>query len=212
MLGFLDLVPSQKILHLNDADPIMCVEGREVERSLVAVEEHEGTLTRYRLLEMLRQYGRERLLAGGEAEELYLRNAGYYRAMAEEAEPALLGPQQAAWLDRLDAESTNIRQGLRWALDVGDAQEGLRLAGALMWYWHQRAYLGEGRQWLADLLAQPAAAARTTVRARALVCLAFALTRSHLATDGNVGHAPLVTLVQRLEQSGRQFLSLSGAQ
>ena len=62
----------------------------------------------------------------------------------------------AAWIDRLDAEQMNIRQALRWALDTGAAQEGLRLAGALTWYWHLRGPMAEGEQWLAELLALPA--------------------------------------------------------
>jgi predicted ATPase len=154
-----------------------------VDRSLVTVEEREGNIERYRLLETLRQYGRERLLAGGEAENLSARHTSYYRALAEEAEFALFGPQPATWIDRLEAEWMNIRQALRWALDVGAAQEGLRLAGALKWYWHQCGYMAEGLQWLAALLALPEAAARTTARAGALTCMAF-LRRSTRLLDG----------------------------
>ena len=75
------------------------------------------------------------------------------------------------WIDLLDAEQMNIRQALRWALDAGAAQEGLRLAGALTEYWHLRGYMAEGEQWLAALLALPAAAARTPARAQALTGL-----------------------------------------
>jgi tetratricopeptide (TPR) repeat protein len=156
---------------------------RLVDRSLVMVEEREGNVERYRLLETLRQYGRERLLAGGEAEDLYVRHTSNYRALAEEAEVALFGPQQAAWIDRLEAEWMNLRQALHWALDVGAAQEGMRVAGALMPHWYWRGYLAEGEQWLAALLALPAATARTTARAKALTALAI-MRRSTRALDG----------------------------
>jgi predicted ATPase len=75
---------------------------------------------RYRLLETLHQYGRERLLAGDEAEGLHARHAAYYRALAEEADRALFGPRQVDWGDRLDAEYMNIHQALRWALEFQD--------------------------------------------------------------------------------------------
>jgi predicted ATPase/transcriptional regulator with XRE-family HTH domain len=134
---------------------------RLVDRSLVSVEEQEGNVTRYRLLETLRQYGRERLLAAGEPSDLAARHAAHYRALAD-ANPD----------DVSEAEHLNIRQALRWALDVGDAQEGMRLVRALQCYWHNHGYMAEGLQLLAELLAQPGAAARTPARAATLFGLA----------------------------------------
>jgi predicted ATPase/transcriptional regulator with XRE-family HTH domain len=144
---------------------------RLVDKSLVVAEGSAGDIERYRLLETLRQYGRERLLAAGETEDLHARHAAYYRALAEEAEPALFGPQQAAWLDRLEAEHVSLRQALRWAYEAEAAREGLRLAGALYRYWNNRGYLGEGIQWLTGLLALPGAAARMAARAKALTSI-----------------------------------------
>jgi hypothetical protein len=140
---------------------------------LVLAEGSGGNVERYRLLETLRHFGRERALAGGEAEGLHARHAGYYRALAEEAAGALAGGAVAAWTDRLEAESMNLRQALRWAIEAGAAQEGLRLAGALSPYWHMFGYMAEGVHWLAELLALPGAAARTTARAQALAALAY---------------------------------------
>ena len=88
------------------------------------------------------------------------------------------------WIDLLDAEQMNLRQALGWALDVGAAQEGLRLAAALAEYWHLRGYMAEGEQWLAELLALPEAVSRTTVRARALTAIA-SMRRSIRMLDGS---------------------------
>jgi hypothetical protein len=156
---------------------------RLVDKSLVVAEGSAGDIERYHLLETVRQYGRERLLAGGEAEDLYARHLAQFRALAEVAEPGLLGPDERSWIDRLDLEQMNLRQALRWALDVGATQEGLRLAGALAHYWHLRGSMAEGEQWLAALLALPDAGARTTARSRALTGLA-GIRRSIRLVDG----------------------------
>jgi predicted ATPase/DNA-binding XRE family transcriptional regulator len=131
-----------------------------VDQSLVQVE-RGGEEARYRLLETLRQYGRERLAAGGEAATFSARHACYYLALAEAAEPALNGPEQAAWLDRLEAERDNIRAALAWYLDAAEgtpggdapaAEAAVRLAGAIERFWFLRAKQ-EGLAWLERALA-----------------------------------------------------------
>jgi predicted ATPase/class 3 adenylate cyclase len=148
-----------------------------VEKSLAVVEVGEGgaggaagpaAAARYRLLETLRQYGRERLEERGEAEALRRAHAGYYLALAERAAPELRRAQQVAWFDRLEREHDNLRAALRWALDRGEAERGLRLGAALMPFWFRRGHWAEGRGWLEALLAAPAAARRTPARAGAL--------------------------------------------
>ena len=77
------------------------------------------------------------------------------------------GPDQAAWLNRLEAEYDNLRAALDWACLI-NAEAGLRLGSALRQFWSVRGYWDEGREWLTRILALPAAQARTTARARAL--------------------------------------------
>ncbi|HEU5388804.1 MAG TPA: helix-turn-helix domain-containing protein [Streptosporangiaceae bacterium] len=117
---------------------------------------------RARLLETIREYGTEQLEAHAEAEAARHRHAAYYLALAEQAAPALAGPDVAAWLARLDAEHDNLRAALRWTLDQGDGQAALRLAGALGRYWAHRGHLTEGRQWCAEALALPGSSAAGT--------------------------------------------------
>jgi non-specific serine/threonine protein kinase len=148
------------------AEDVLDLVLRLVDKSLVAVEGERAGHTRYRLLETLRQYGRERLVAHGEAAALYARHFAHYRDVAEQAARRPHEMQNAVQLDRIEAEQENLRQALGWALDLGDVQEGLRLAGALGPYWWHRGYFGEGLRWLGALL--PLAATCTAARARAL--------------------------------------------
>jgi predicted ATPase/DNA-binding CsgD family transcriptional regulator len=138
-----------------------------VDKSLVVVWEG-GDGTRYRLLESVRQYGRERL--DESEDEVERRHAGFFVGLAEEAEAQLSGSDQARWLTRLQTEHGNLRKALSWLLgEGGDAELGVRLAAALWPFWFARGYLSEGRRWLEDAIlrssSEPGAA---LARARAL--------------------------------------------
>jgi predicted ATPase/DNA-binding CsgD family transcriptional regulator len=138
-----------------------------VDKSLVSVETHGGE-ARYRLLETIRQYGRDRLMESGEATDMQRRHRDWYLALAERGEPELRGPAQVAWLVRFETEHDNLRAALDWSkTDEGGAEAGLRLAGALHGFWHMRGYLNEGREWLEAALST-SQDAPASVRARAL--------------------------------------------
>ena len=110
----------------------------------------------------------ERLIAAGEAERLRERHRACFLALAEEAEPKLLGAEQAEWLRRLEEEHDNFRSALEWSLIEAGSQEGLRLCGALNRFWSTRGHLSEGRKWCARILAKERAAERTPEYAKAL--------------------------------------------
>jgi non-specific serine/threonine protein kinase len=156
---------------------------RLVDKSLVVVEEHDGVI-RYRMLETIRQYGREKLVEAGEAEvkDLRGRQLAFFLKLAESAEPALRGSDQVTWLARLELEHDNLRAGLNWvgvAVGSGYASEtALRLAGALARFWYLHGYWSEGRAWLRQaLLAEPlpemASEGWRRARARALAALGW---------------------------------------
>jgi predicted ATPase/DNA-binding SARP family transcriptional activator len=159
-----------------------------VAKSLVQAEEEADAGMRYGLLETVRQYGRERLLAAGETVLMHRRHAAYYLALVERAEPAFNGPDQLRWLDRLEREHANLRAALAWCLGrreqslaVGSAQAvetGLRLAGSLNFFWLFRDHSAEGLAWLDQALAG-GAAAPAAVRAQALLCAAVQATRGN---------------------------------
>jgi len=136
-----------------------------VDKSLVVAEENWEQGARYRLLEPVRQYAREKLGVSGEAEAVGRRHAEFFLALAEEAEPELTRSQQAEWLDLLETERDNLRAALSWALGR-ELDSGPRMAGALCRFWHTRGYLSEGRTYLEAVASS--SAVPTTIRAKAL--------------------------------------------
>jgi DNA-binding CsgD family transcriptional regulator/tetratricopeptide (TPR) repeat protein len=121
------------------------------------------------MLETLREYGLERLRAAGEEPEMRRRHALLMTDLAEAAEPHLTSATRDPWMARLDADLDNIRAALSWSLsDGGDAAVGLRLAGALGWYWYFRGYFVEGRKWLEVSISQIGHAQSLHARAKAL--------------------------------------------
>jgi predicted ATPase/class 3 adenylate cyclase len=124
-----------------------------VSKSLVTVED-QGEERRYRLLETVRQYGRDKLLNSGEVENARRRHRNFFLELAERAEPEVQGPDQQVWLERLEREHDNLRTALEWSVGVGEADVALRLAAALWWFWHVRGYWSEGRRWLEEALAK----------------------------------------------------------
>jgi non-specific serine/threonine protein kinase len=123
------------------------------DKSLVVPEEGAGGAARYRLLDTLRQYGRERLLASGGEADARGRHAAYYLSFAESAEAELIGPDQALWLQRLAEAHDNFRLAVQGAIERGETERALRLGGALWQFWWLRGYWREGSRWLSAALA-----------------------------------------------------------
>jgi predicted ATPase/class 3 adenylate cyclase len=138
-----------------------------IDKSLVAVE-HSDACFRYRLLETVRQYARERLVESGGAEAIRERHRDYFLALVEEADGKLLGAEQAHWLRRLEEEHGNLRSALEWSHGEARAQEDVRLCGAMHRFWFTRGYVAEGRQWCARILAKGAPPQPTLEYARVL--------------------------------------------
>jgi non-specific serine/threonine protein kinase len=122
-----------------------------VEHSLVWVE-HDGGLRWFSMLQTIQEYARERLAQRGETERTRRRHALYYLELSERAEAASDGPEQLAWLARLDRERDNLLAALAWAGERPAYELGLRLASAMWWYWTYHGRLREGRAVLERLL------------------------------------------------------------
>lgn len=141
-----------------------------VEKSLVmASNGGPAREARYRMLQTIQRYSSEELEGSREAEDIRRRHADFFLDLAEEAEPAMMGSEQAAWLERLEREHDNIRAALGWLREEKEAERGLRLAAALLRFWWVRSYLIEGRAQLEGLLDLCSVApVRDEVRAKAL--------------------------------------------
>ncbi len=123
---------------------------------------------RFHMLETIREFAQELLMARGEAEATYDAHAAYFLAFAERAGIELTGPNQLIWLDRLEDEAPNLRAALSYLLEHGDSEQGLRLAAALWHFWVIHDRVPEGRRWLEGLLALPTSTISPLVRAKAL--------------------------------------------
>ena len=143
-----------------------------LDQSLIAVAHQPGGEARFLMLETIREYATAQLEALGEAEDLRRLHAAYFMQLAESAAARLRGREQMAWLALLAQETDNLRAALTWAISpAGDPEVGLRIGAAMTWYWHLRGHHGEGRRWLADLVAHSAGAAPTAARAWSLLGL-----------------------------------------
>ncbi|HEX9737677.1 MAG TPA: NB-ARC domain-containing protein [Candidatus Limnocylindria bacterium] len=146
--------------------------GSLVDKNLVRrVDTAEGDQDepRFAMLETIREYGLERLVASGEESVIRRRHAEHWIVVASEAS---LGAEQTARVRRLKPDYDNFRSALAWVLVTQDAQLGLRLGAALRSFWRLGGHVAEGLRWLDALLAQPGAADRTALRARALTAAA----------------------------------------
>ena len=125
-----------------------------VNKSLVLVDaDAHARPTRYRLLETIRQYARDKLLGAGESEKMRNRHLDFFLNFAEEAEPHFNRPEEMVWTARLEAEVDNLRAALEWALEH-DAVIALRLGIALHFFWSRHGYEEEGRRFVSEALGQ----------------------------------------------------------
>jgi len=174
-----------------------------VDKSLVG-DDGAGAEPRFRLLETIREYARERLEASGDADELRRRHADHFLGLAEQGEQAFAGGQdQEAWLERLEREHDNVRAALEWLGRTGEVDRELRLGTALLLFWKVRGHLTEGRRRLEDALARAVGAdpARVAEALEAAGGLAYrqgdydrsrALSEQSLALYRDLGEAPSI--------------------
>jgi non-specific serine/threonine protein kinase len=148
--GFtLDALESVALLDSNPS--ILDALSRLVDKSLLLVEQQDQP--RYRFLEPIRQYARDKLNETRESNLIQDRHLNYYLHVAEETEPYLFGSGQQDWKNRLELDHDNLRVALAWSLESNQFEAGLKMAGALAWFWHNKGHLSEGNLWLEKTLA-----------------------------------------------------------
>lgn len=125
---------------------------RLIDRSLVVIDQQHDE-ERYRMLETIHEYARDKLNESGESEHVHTHQLDYFMKFAEQAEPQLTGPAQGDWLKRLERDHDNLCAALEWSRrEHIDALPGLRLAGALWRFWYMRGYYSEGSRFLQEAI------------------------------------------------------------
>jgi predicted ATPase/class 3 adenylate cyclase len=123
---------------------------RLVDKSLIVLDE-QGTEPRYRMLEMIRQYGSEKLREQDDAEQLLDRHLQYFVDLAEVFEPHFYRPDQVNWYAKSDSELDNFRASLDWSVKTRQTGPGMRLLNALHRYWVISVYWSEANTWFSKL-------------------------------------------------------------
>jgi predicted ATPase/DNA-binding CsgD family transcriptional regulator len=125
-----------------------------------------GGVSRYRMLETLRDYGREKLIEAGEQAQLRRRHRDWYRWLAHRVETDFISPRQPDWLARLDREVPNFRTSVKFSLaDPDGAEAALATTAGLLPYWGARGLPSEACSWLDQVLARPTGPSVTRVMA-----------------------------------------------
>ncbi|MFC0446868.1 protein kinase domain-containing protein [Rhodococcus jostii] len=161
--GSFELEAAEQVCDLT-AEDILDTVTFLVDKSILTREE-SGSAVRFRMLETVRAYGREKAQKSGEYPELRRRHRDWVERLAVEAESEWIGSRQLALIARLGREQPNIREALEFC--VSDSPEiGLRIAAALYPFWLSRGLFGEGRRWLDRIFArQPAEPTADRVKA-----------------------------------------------
>ncbi len=149
--GGFTLEALESVALLDSNQSILDALSRLVDKSLLLVEQQDQP--RYRFLEPIRQYARDKLNETGESNLIQDRHLNHYLRVAEETEPYLFGVGQQDWKNRLELDHDNLRVALAWSLESNQIEAGLKMAGALAWFWHNKGHLSEGNLWLEKILA-----------------------------------------------------------
>jgi len=157
---------------------------------------------RFSMLVTLRHFALERLRDLGEVEKVKDRHLNYFLQIVEQADQEIHGPQQLYWLEHLEREHDNLRAALEWALESKNAEAGLRMSGALAFFWFVRGPVHEGIGWLEKALALGAGASKAA-EAKALRYLGTVL---NLGENQNVDRIKNIfekslTLYQELDDN-----------
>jgi predicted ATPase/class 3 adenylate cyclase len=160
---------------------VLALLGLLVDKSLAQITGSFADLSRFRMLETIRQYAHEKLVESGQAGAVRQRHLQYYLELAERLEGGIRGPDQVRIQERLETELDNLRLALAWSLEGRGRQDwnpelGLRLASSLVSFWSCHGRQDEAIQWLDQLLAgeeeerggMPISPERAPIRARAL--------------------------------------------
>ena len=158
------LEAAEAVCDCGDDGDVLDLLERLVEKSLVI---HDASQARYRMLETVRQYAYERLLASGRLDAVRERHFQYFRRLVADAQ-AGFGSDAPRWLAALDLELDNLLTALRSAGTSGSTGDSLGMCNGLKRYWFNGGRLQLGLQVTMDVLASTSGAAAHAERNRAV--------------------------------------------
>jgi predicted ATPase len=158
--------------------PLDVVEGLAalLDQSLLRQSEETTGERRFVMLETIREYACEQLVARGEESMLCNQHAAHFLRLAEQAHPLLFSAQQQEWYELLVLEQSNFRAALHWWRTNNQYTQVAQLGAALCWFWGRHGELQEEAQWLEWALTEMNRHPNSTpiaVRGKALVAVAF---------------------------------------
>ena len=180
------------------------------DKSLVILDRKPGIESRYRFLETIRKYARQKLESSGQVAEFRKRHLDYFLTYAEENVPGLTGEDRLEALKQMELETDNFRTAMSWSLtDPEAAEESIRLVVGLGEYWLLRGNLHEGRQWLLEVLANEQTCACPEERAKALHIAARMAYRQSDYNASKAGWEECLHISRQLGETGKQYVHLA---
>ena len=181
------------------------------DKSLVIVERLASGTSRYRMLEIPRQFAQEKLAEAGEEDAARARHLKYFVAWAEEREPMARGAEQGDWLTQVGYEHENVLSALESCARAEDgAKHGLQLAKNVSTYWHSRGMYGVGRERLGAALRLPGAESPTLERAGALVSMGRLAWRQGALAEARACYQESLTLSRNASDPRSIIMALNG--
>lgn len=151
-VGGFTLEAAEALCAGDDIDPrdIVNLVGSLVDKSMVTV----SSTGRYSLLETLRQFGQERLIAAAGDDVVRTAHLAWASHFAVVAHAELLGVDEVFWWEAVRAEIANLRAALAWATESGDFDSAIALTANMLWgaFWHD---LAEPFAWADNLAIRP---------------------------------------------------------
>ncbi|HQR19731.1 MAG TPA: hypothetical protein PKV98_02620 [Burkholderiaceae bacterium] len=156
-VGGFDLQSAEAICGADPLPPedILDLLASLVDKSLVMLDESDER-ARYRMLETIRDYAREKLEASGEMAVIAARHCEHFFGLSKQARDGITGPEQAEWSRRLETDLDNVRAAMTFALGgAADRFVPVKFAVALERFWELRGYATEGRAYMKAVLKLP---------------------------------------------------------
>ena len=184
-----------------DSFAVMDLLSKLVEKSLVLLD----NTGRYKFLETIRQYAREKLLESGEIEAIRQEHLTYFLTYAEMKGTETQGSNQIAALKQLDEEYENIREAMDWAIETGQVEEATQIGQALGWlYWWSRALFQEAYEKLTRIINHPATTKEKRFRATALTFATLYWYAGPIKWDAQQAQAMIEEAIEILKLAGEK--------